>query len=238
MKILLIAGHGAGDPGAIGKVNGKTYRESELARQVVQRVQNALVGYAQTAVYPTAQNAFDDQQMGRFVSKVAGYDYVLEIHFNASAKDAGNGTVKGSEAYVTTTEAGITVEEGILRHLASLGYTNRGVKRKNWSVIAAAKRAGVSSCLLEVCFIDDGDDMALYERTQEQAAQAIAQGIIEGFGLRKEDTTTETQHITPEEAIEILTQKGIINTPAYWNEHYKDISYLDALLIKIGEYIR
>lgn len=245
MNILLIAGHGAGDPGAIGKVNGKTYKEADLTRQVVSGLQSYLKAYANVTVYPTGNNAYDDQQLGKYLTtgNVKNQDYVLEVHFNASAADAGNGKVKGAEAYVTTSEAGITVEEAILKKLAALGYTNRGVKRKNWSVINATKRAGVSSCLLEVCFIDDGDDMALYEKTKGKAMEAIGQGILEGFGLTK--TTAQTgnpsvqkETMTPEKAIEILRQKGIIDTPDYWLAHYGELKYLDILFTKLGEYLK
>lgn len=242
MNILLIAGHGAGDPGAIGKVNGKNYKEADLTRQVVSGLQKQLKSYANVTIYPTENNAYDDQQLGKFLSlgNVKNQDYVLEIHFNAASADSGNGKVKGSEAYVTTSEAGITVEEQILKNLQKLGYTNRGVKRKNWSVIHATKRAGVSACLLEVCFIDDGDDMALYEKTREQAVEAVALGIVAGFGLKKDQETANTEEaaMTPEKAIEILREKGIINTPDYWLKRYKELKYLDTLLIKLGENLK
>lgn len=241
MNILLIAGHGAGDPGAIGRVNGKTYKEADLTRQMVGEIQKYLKPYANVTVYPTANNAYDDHQLGQFLTlgKVKNQDYVLEIHFNAASGDSGNGKVKGAEAYVTTSESGITVEQKILANLQKLGYTNRGVKRKNWSVIKGAKGAGVSSCLLEVCFIDDGDDMALYEKTKEQAAFAIAYGVAEGFGLvkKKEPAATQQPKMTAEQAIEALQKAGIMNTPEYWSEHYRDLRYLDALLIKMAEYI-
>ena len=35
MKILLISGHGAGDPGATGTYNGVKYKEADLTREVV-----------------------------------------------------------------------------------------------------------------------------------------------------------------------------------------------------------
>ena len=234
MNILLIAGHGAGDPGAIGKVNGKTYKESDLTREVAEKVQGILSKYAKVTLYPTDRNAYTDYQMGQLsgLANFKSYDYVLEVHFNASTLDAGNGKVKGSEIFVTTSEAGVTVEEKILSKLAALGYTNRGVKKKNWAVISAAKKAGVSSCLVEVCFIDDGDDMALYEKTKQKTAEAIALGVAEGFGLVK-----EASKMTVEKAIEKLTGAGIINTPDYWVANYKELKYLDTLLIRMAEYI-
>lgn len=102
---------------------------------------------------------------------------MLEIHFNA-----GGGT--GSEIYVTDSEKGITVEESILNNLCgTTGYTNRGVKRKNFRVIQRIKSQGISSALLEVCFIDSEMDIATYQQKKDLIARAIANGIAEGFGL-------------------------------------------------------
>lgn len=233
MKILLIAGHGAGDPGAIATHGGKTYYERDLARQVVQYVASFLKDYAEVTVYPTGQNAYYDYQNGTLKQKAgfAGYDYVLEVHFNASSFDAGDGKIKGCEAYVTTSESGISVEEQILFRLSALGYTNRGVKRHNWAVISTAKGQGTSSCLLETCFIDDGDDMKLYLAAPQKTAEAIARGIIDGFGLVKQ----EISFASPlETALEILHQKKVISSPEYWQQHAGDIPYLEELLIKVA----
>lgn len=235
MKILLIAGHGAGDPGAVATVNGNRYKEAELTREVVENVRQILSRYADITVYPAGSNAYYDHQAGSLGAKAnfEAYGYVLEIHFNAYSVDSGDGKVKGTEAYVTTSESGITVEERILGNLSALGFKNRGVKRKNWAVISKAKSCGVSSCLLEVCFVDDADDMALYERKKAETARAIAMGVIEGFGL----TESSQEAMNVEKAVGILAGAGIINTPDYWLTHYGEMKNLDLLLMKMAKYI-
>lgn len=189
MKILLISGHGAGDPGAVSTVGGKAYREAEETRQLATDVSAALSGAAHVDIYPTERNAFIDYGDGVLGSaaRFSQYDYVLEIHFNAYRYDPGNGVTKGVECYVTTEEKTLGVEEAICRNISALGFINRGVKRKNWAVIKTAKNAGVSSALLEVCFIDDADDMKIYEANRKKVAAAIAEGVMEGFGLKKNE---------------------------------------------------
>jgi len=186
MKILLIAGHGAGDPGATAQLGGRLYKEADETRALAGRLVT-LLGKAgvEADTYPLLRNAFDDYKTGSLVTraKFRDYDYVLELHFNAFQRDTGNGKTKGVECYVTTYEAGTKVEELICKKIATLGFTNRGVKRKNFAVISRAKTAGVSAALLEVCFIDDADDMALYEKNREKVAVAICDGICEGFGV-------------------------------------------------------
>lgn len=113
-------------------------------------------------------------------------DYVLEVHFNSCVNDlAGNGKTTGTEIYVTTAEKTVGVETKIVEKIAALGLKNRGVKRTNWRVIARAKASGTSSALLEVCFIDDKDDMQIYTAKKDQIAAAVATAIAEQFGLKK-----------------------------------------------------
>ena len=204
-KILLIAGHGAGDSGA----TSGSWQEATETRNVVAGLQEAMKNIADVTVYPTSRNAFTDYENGVLNSnaKFANYSYVLEIHFNAGATTTSNGKTTGVECYVTTSESGVTVEEAICEKVAACGLTNRGVKRKNWSVINTAKKAGVSSALLEVCFIDDPDDMKVYSTKQSEIVKAIAEGIKSGFGLsgtiaepyskKEDDTVTDTKPTQP-----------------------------------------
>jgi hypothetical protein len=69
--------------------------------------------------------------------------------------------------------------------IAKLGLTNRGVKEKNYSVIATARAANVPAALLEVCFIDDADDMKVYLRDKNAAAKAITKALVQYFDLKE-----------------------------------------------------
>lgn len=186
MRILLIAGHGAGDPGAVSTIQGKQYREADETRALVSYLLAALKAYdVSVSVYDTGRNAFADYKSGALasVAQFSRYDYVLELHFNAF-----NAAASGVECYVTASENGAGVEEAICQNIAALGLANRGVKRKNFSVIAKAKAAGASAALLEACFIDSGKDMALYTKSRRTFAEAIARGIAKGFGLKKRES--------------------------------------------------
>ena len=183
MKILLIAGHGAGDTGALG--NG--YRECDKTRELVNLVAHKLMEYASVNVYDTDRNAFYDVQKGVFNVSAGAYNYALEIHFNAF-NDA---SAHGCECYVTTMEKGITVEQAIMKRMKKY-FTLRdndsifdGVKRTNFLVIKTLKNKGISGALLETCFITNANDMKVYEASKELIAQDIVEGIAEGFGLKK-----------------------------------------------------
>lgn len=192
MNILLIAGHGAGDPGATSQINGITYREAEEVRTLLDLLRSELTNKytVNVGVFATNRNAYTDLRCGKLPYSVfKGYDYALELHMNALRSEKADGHTKGVECYVTTGEKSVGVELQICGKIAALGLTNRGVKRKNFSVIHAAKSAGVSSALLEVCFIDDPDDMTIYLKNKKAIARAIADGVAAGFGLEKKQRT-------------------------------------------------
>lgn len=182
MKILLISGHGAGDPGAVG--NG--LQEATEARDVVNRLAPLLRKYATVDVLNQGINAFTQIQAGS-VPFGRGYDYVLEIHFNA-----GGGV--GTEIFVTNSEAATGVEQSIMNKMGKY-FKVRGVKRTNFSVIYTAKSMGMSAALLEVCFIDSASDTAAYKNNKQAIAQAVCDGIAEGFGLKA--TSNESSAAQP-----------------------------------------
>ena len=165
MKILLIAGHGDGDSGAVG--NG--CKEAELTREVVALLKPELERICSVDIADTTRNWFE--YLGSNSYNFKGYDYVLEVHFNS-----GGGT--GTEIYVTTSEVGTGVEAAIVENISNaVGYRNRGVKRTNFRVISRVKSQGVPAALLEVCFIDSASDVQIYQSKKEYIIKAIVKGI-------------------------------------------------------------
>ena len=179
MKILLIAGHGAGDPGAVGYGT-----EATETRRVLNEVKALLGGYdAAVDIYPLDRNAYADIGAGCCQVNFANYDYVFEIHFNSAA----NINATGVEIWVTPSEQGITVEQAIVNKIAALGYPNRGVKREDFRVIRTAKNKGISAALIETCFISNQGDMNRYNSNFTKVCNAMVEGIAEGFGINKKD---------------------------------------------------
>ena len=178
MNILILNGHGAGDSGALG--NG--YKEADLTRELADLVVSKLNTYAKVYRYPRERNAYKDIKNGVFTKYLPiafdKIDYAFEIHFNAF-----DGNAKGTEIYITKLEKGYSVEQAIVNNIASIGFSNRGVKRSDFLVIKTLKNKGVSSALLETCFIDNANDMKTYQEHKNDIAQAIVNGIVERFGL-------------------------------------------------------
>lgn len=189
MKILLISGHGAGDVGACGC----GFQEYALTRELVNNIAPKLRKYATVDVYDQNRNAFYDCQRGTF--NIGAYDYVLEVHFNAF-----NGQAHGTEIFVTDREKAVTVEKEIMKNMGKF-FTlrgNAGVKVTNFLVINTVKSKGISSALIETCFIDNQDDMNVYVANKDKVAQAIVDGIVVGFGLGEVSKPTVTPAPKPE----------------------------------------
>lgn len=181
MKILLIAGHGGKDPGACSSYG----TEATETRRVVNQLKANLLCYNNVSVdvYNTSRDCYTDCGNGTLQVSFSNYSYVFEVHFNSATAAA-----KGTEIYVTRSESGVTVEQAVVNKISALGFTNRGVKRSNFRVISRAKSAGVSSALLEVCFISNKDDMSRYNSKFQQVCDAISSGIAQGFGLTRKST--------------------------------------------------
>lgn len=195
MNILLIAGHGNGDPGACGC----GYQEANETRRMAAAVKPKLEAYGfDVVLFDTMQNAFDTLRYGGSLP-LAGVEYVAEFHLNAGVSDAvGNGATTGTEILVHSSEGGTSVEETVLQKICSLGFKNRGVKKRSDLLVMNTVFAnGISHALIETCFVDDADDMMLYEQNFDAIASAIASGIAEGFGMETEE---EEMQFTEEEA--------------------------------------
>lgn len=251
-NILVIAGHGGSpyDPGACGCGQKEAVLTRELAKLIQAELQK--ISDVKATLYNIANDAYKILKNGGSLP-LAGVNYVLEIHFNAAANDLnGDGKTTGVEVLVHDTENGVTVENAICKHIAALSFTNRGVKRRSNLLVmnTVKKKYGISHALIETCFIDDADDMKLYLANKEKVAQAIAQGVAEGFGLTKKTENTnvskpENSEQTPDKSAQTSAKPeqtpnlkeqfdGLYNianplytslaqVPDYWREEVSDM---------------
>lgn len=206
MKVLLIAGHGAGDPGACAL----GYQEATETRKMANAVAPLLAAYGVDVVkFDQSKNAYDVLRYGGSLP-LSGVDYVIEFHLNAGVGDTGgNGKTTGTEILVHGSEGGTSVEEKMLAKICALGFKNRGVKRRNDLLVQnTVTNAGISHALIETCFIDDKDDMQLYAAKFSSIAQAIADGVAEGFGLTDNNVgNMEGKDMTKEDVLKIIADE-------------------------------
>lgn len=208
-RMLVMAGHGRNsdgswDPGAVG--NG--YQEANLTRELRDLIKAAADRAGVPCDVAPDRNHYSYFKNGGQYD-VSAYNYVLEVHFNASATadQSGDGKMKGSMVYIDQFEKGHSVENAILSNLYSLGscqaWDGVVVAQRQWPsglmVQSRVRAQGVSHAVLETCFISDWDDVSWYLANKTKIASAIVAGIQQGFGLNYTPSTKPYMvKVTPE----------------------------------------
>lgn len=198
VSVLLIAGHGQGDAGASSTCASVYYREDLLTRELTTLIYKQLTSIAPGLNVVMYDQNYDCYQV--MSGKKAGpkpdlklYDYVLEVHFNATdnpLKDPnGNGACKGTSMYVNASKADTKIDEQIVAAVAKAGGLpiwggGTGISRSAGLFNARTCQAqGVSYGLLETLFIDDYDDIKVYNKSKKAMAKAVATVIKNYFSV-------------------------------------------------------
>lgn len=180
MIINVHAGHnpdGKAGCGAVGII-----RESTENRNVKNEVIRQLKALGHTVYDCTVDDgaahgnvAASSDVLTKIVKKCNAHtvDLDVSIHFNAGARDADSSTT-GVEAYVCTAESKAKgTAENICNAVAALGFKNRGVKANG--NLYVLRKTTAPAVLVECCFVDDKDDVELYNCAD--MASAIVYGI-------------------------------------------------------------
>ena len=176
MRINVHAGHNPAGKvacGAVGLIN-----ESTEARRVKEEVISQLRQLGHTVYDCTVDNGTGQQDvLKKIVAKCNAHivDLDVSIHFNSGAGDkAGNGRTTGVEVLLYSNASRAYREaEKVCKEVAVLGFKNSGLKyRPNLAVLKNTKSPAM---LIECCFVDDKDDVQLYN--YQDMASAIVCGI-------------------------------------------------------------
>jgi len=176
MKVGIHAGHNPDGKVACGAIG--LIKESTEARKVKDEVIR-LLKIAGHTIYDCTVN--DGTSAADIVNKqvkksnAQTLDLTVSIHFNAGASDkVGNGKSTGVEVLMSSID-GIKKEVGtrICSNVSKLGFKNRGNKKR--TNLGFLNRSTAKAILVECLFIDDYDDVKLYN--YKTMAKAIAEGI-------------------------------------------------------------
>jgi len=233
-SVLLICGHGGSNPYDSGAVN-KTFNlhEATLVRELCSLVAERLKRFVKVSIYDPTKNCYREQKEGHLVNFRA-YDYVLEFHFNAYKPNK----AYGCEVLIHPTETGHTVEDCIVDNVSSvLGTQNRGVKVRSdlLNMNICKGNMGTSYALIEVEFIDNDQRISAYLQKKEAVADAIAKGIVEGFGKGKYSSVSTEP--TVDELVSKLNELGILSDVVYWKAKATDDTNIYWLMRKAVNYI-
>lgn len=188
-KILLVSGHVSGYNSC--KTTG--VNEGDLNIELVNMLYPLLKPYASVTVYPVERDMYKDNKNGVCKVDMASFDYIFEVHFNAYDGNARGTSVQIHSDY----KGGISVEQTIVNNLASFGFRKRGdngiTRRSDLLNMNIALKLGVDYALLETCFYDNPSDMNIYKANKAKIAKAIADGIIDAFGLTSSGSSAHSK---------------------------------------------
>lgn len=176
MIINVHAGHNPDGKTACGAVG--IIRESTEARNVKNEVIHQLNALRHTVYDCTCDDGTSSSNvLTKIVQKCNAHtvDLDISIHFNAGAGDtAGNAKTTGVETYIySTSSKAKEAAEKVCAAIAANGFKNRGVKVN--SKLYVLNKTKAPAMLIECCFVDDRDDVQLYD--YQSMATAIVYGL-------------------------------------------------------------
>lgn len=222
------AGHNPDGKAACGAVG--LIKESTENRVMKDKVIEYLKGEGHTVYDCTCENGTDKNDvLKKIVSKCNAHtvDLDISIHFNSGASDSsGNGKTTGSEVYVYNTNSkAINEAKYIAAELEALGFKNRGVKTND--KLYVLKQTKAPALLIEVCFVDDKDDVTLYKNNKDTVAKAIAEGIL-GTPITVTKTTetkveaaASSNTTSSFKSYQVVVNTGILNVRSGAGTNYK-----------------
>ena len=176
MRINVSAGHNPDGKVACGAVG--LLKESTEARRVTNEVVRLLKEQGHTVYNCTCDNGTSQGDvLKKIVAKCNQHsvDLDVSIHFNAGASaQKKNGQTTGTEVLVyNDSSKAMAAAQRVAKQISALGFKNRGIKIRDGLYFLRNTKS--PAMLIECCFVDDGDDAALYD--YKKMAEAIVQGI-------------------------------------------------------------
>ncbi|TXK84720.1 N-acetylmuramoyl-L-alanine amidase [Paenibacillus sp. N3.4] len=215
-KVVLDAGHGGSDPGAIG-ING--LQEKDVNWNITQKVRDELVrrGY-EVVLTRTDDSYWSLAQRVEFTNSQKA-DLFVSIHANSHTNAKTNGTMvlyydndypqedyPASEEMKKLTPYSKDLAQHVLDSLLlAAGTKNLGLTP---SAVYVARMGSIPSILVETAFLSNQTDSALL--ANDAVRTEMAKGIANGIASYAPPTFTDTLGHWAREAIIKLKNKGLV----------------------------
>lgn len=170
-SVMLDAGHGGTDPGAV--YNGRQEKDDTL--RLTLAIGEVLQNNGIDVEYTRTTDVYESPYEKAIEANNAGADFFVSIHRNSFPAD---NQAMGVESLVYDL-SGIKYEmaQNIDEQLESVGFVDLGVKARPNLVVL--KRTNMPSVLVEAGFINSDTDNQLFDNNFQDIAEAIARGILD-----------------------------------------------------------
>lgn len=180
-RIFLSAGHDLNDPGAIAFGTTES-KEMMLTRNlVIKELQ------AQGATFLSVPDNLTLKQTIQWInSQTKSGDVAIELHGNAA-----NGTARGTEAFVVPgntqrkKEAELLLK-ALVEEVPELPLRGNSLSRAakldtvtRFGRLAFCRQVAIPSILIELCFVDNREDLSLLQNHRDRFAKGIAKGLMQ-----------------------------------------------------------
>ena len=199
MHLFIIAGHGAGDPGATG--NG--YTEAERVRALAARI--GALGGSNVTIADTSRNWYADNGISK-LSIPKDYQ-IIELHMDSASASARGGHVIINGKYKAD-----QYDNALAKMISGIfpGRSQIVVGRTDLANPKRAAAKGYPYRLMECGFITSATDVKIFNSRMDD----IARGILRAFGLSAVGTSTSTKTETAGKLYRVYEQKGAFKSKA------------------------
>ena len=173
-KVILDAGHGGPEPGAMYEGRQEKDDNLQLALAVGEILQNNGVEVAFTRTEDVYDTPFEKAQ----IANREGGDFLISFHRNSSP-EANQYSGVETLVYDNSGEK-VQLAENINEALSQVGFRNLGVKERPGLVIL--RRSRMPAVLVETGFLNTDADNELFDERFDEVALAIANGILQTLG--------------------------------------------------------
>lgn len=225
-KVIIDAGHGGVEPGAV--FEGRKEKDDTL--QLAFDLGSALEQRGIQVEYTRVSDVYDTPYEKAAIANASDADLFVSIHRNAMPVP---GTASGIETLVySDTGVPAMLVRNINEELAAVGWTDLGVVERPGLVVL--RQTKMPAVLVEAGFIDNPKDNAFFDANLAATADAIADGILRTF-----EEMERQQAETGEEPGFYMVQTGIFRRRDYAEEELKELEeagFPGFLIAKDGLY--
>ena len=188
-RIVLDPGHGDTDSGAVS-IDG--LRESDVVLSIAYKVRDILKHSFEVFMTRDSDTFVSLNYRSGYANSLGDVAAFISIHCNSAT----NTSARGWEIFTSKgeTEADKLAASIGKRYASRFTIPARGLKEANFSVL---QHTNMPAVLVECCFLSNAEEAKWIssDEIQQQHAEAIADGIIDHFGLDNKPALTLEQRV-------------------------------------------
>ena len=190
-RIVVDAGHGGSDPGAVFEGRQEKDDTLRLALAVGEILQNR----GQDVIFTRTEDIYQTPFQKATIANEEDADFFISIHRNSSPVP---NQYNGVETLVYD-DSGLKSEvaQNINSELEQVGFRNIGVKERPGLVVL--RRTNMPAVLVEAGFINSDVDNRLFDDEFDAIAEGIANGLLQA--LEENNSAQEVTYMEEEEIV-------------------------------------